>query len=42
MSGVWDYPAPQDPAPVIPPRDEDEILLEIRDRRLEEAYGRDN
>ena len=38
MSGIWDYPEEPVAREPAPPRDEDELLQEIRDRRLEENY----
>lgn len=35
---IWDYPEPPEYNEPRPPRDEDEILQEVRDRRLEESY----
>ena len=35
MSGIWDYPVPPEYNEPRPPRDEDEIYQEWRDREWE-------
>ena len=37
MSGIWDYPVPPEYNEPRPPRDEDEIYQEWRDREWEKS-----
>ena len=41
MANVWDYPEEPAVREPVPPRDEDELLQELRDRKLEEAVDKD-